>query len=246
MADPASTVEPVPLVLLPGLNNSASVWAPMAGHLPPGLVPLALDLPPLDDIDDLARALLTTLPERFVLAGVSFGGYVAVAMLAADPARLRGLALVNSSAAADSPAAAQARLTAAQEVRDGDYEQIAMARVEIAYHPDNVHDETLLAARRARLAEYGVQRYLAHLEACRTRPDRRDLLAATEVPVIMIAGDQDRVIPTERQREMAEAAGVPFRVISGAGHMLPVEQPQALAAELAAWCATLTATEEQR
>ena len=46
------------------------------------------------------------------------------------------------------------------------------------------------------------------------------------------AADEDAVIPTARQTEMARAVGARLAVVPDTGHMLPVEAPEALAALL--------------
>jgi pimeloyl-ACP methyl ester carboxylesterase len=234
---------PPHLVFVPGLNNSAVVWQPVIDALPSGLSATAVDCPPLDDIDDVAKALLAEAPDSFVAVGHSFGGYVVLAMLAQQPERLRGVVLVNATDNADSPETASARLAMADAARVGDYEELAMGRVDLVYHPDHLADastlEALLAARLVGVRGYGVERYIAHLRACSTRPDRGAVLAGSGVPVLVVAADHDPVVPTARQREMAERVGAEFRLVETAGHMLPAEQPAALAREIAAWVARL-------
>lgn len=230
------------LVLVPGLNNSAGVWDDVVSHLPSHLAARAVDCPPLDDIDAIAAALLEELPDRFVAVGHSFGGYVVVAMLALAPERLEAVALVCSGGYADTPAQAQARLTTAEAARTGDYIAMATARADLLYHPDNADDAVLAAKRRRGVEEYGVERYVAHLAACASRPDREQLLLDTDVPLLLVAADGDQVVPPGPRREAAARAGAAFALVPGAGHMLPAEQPAALAGELAAWLAATPAS----
>lgn len=235
----AAPADGVPrLVLVPGLNNSASVWADVVRHLPPDLSAHAVDCPPLDDVDAIAAALLADLPERFVAVGHSFGGYVVVAMLAQAPARLEAVVLVCSGGYADTPQQAAGRHAMAEAARIGDYVAMATANAHLLYHPDNVGDAVLARKRRRGVEEYGVQRYVAHLAACAVRPDREELLVETDVPLLLVAADHDQVVPPGPRREAAERAGAAFALVPGAGHMLPAEQPAALAAELAAWLST--------
>ena len=69
------------LVLLPGLNNTRAVFDGVLRALPARVQAMALDNPPLETVDAIAQALLPQLPGRFWLAGFSFGGYVALALL---------------------------------------------------------------------------------------------------------------------------------------------------------------------
>ena len=89
------------LVLLPGLNNTAAVFDRMLPHLSQGCTPLAIDHPALPTVEAIASAVLPRLPARFWLAGFSFGGYVALALLESVPERIEGLALICTAPAAD-------------------------------------------------------------------------------------------------------------------------------------------------
>ena len=86
----------LPLVLLHGLNNSPAVFARVRAELDPEWPIIAPTLPIAEDVDAVAAALLPILPDRFLLCGFSFGGYVATALLAAVPERIAGLALIGS------------------------------------------------------------------------------------------------------------------------------------------------------
>jgi 3-oxoadipate enol-lactonase len=67
--------------------------------------------------DDL-RALLDVLQvERAVVCGLSMGGYIALAFWRKYADRVRGLILVDTRAGADAPAARQARLDMAEQVK---------------------------------------------------------------------------------------------------------------------------------
>ena len=67
------------LALVPGLNNTAQVWDGAMASLAGAADCRALDCPALDTVEAVADALLAQLPQRFFLAGFSFGGYVALA-----------------------------------------------------------------------------------------------------------------------------------------------------------------------
>lgn len=223
------------VVFLPGVNNSASGWQPIIDALGSDLTAQAINCPPLESVDEIAEALLTELPERFVVVGHSFGGYVALAMLANAPERLQSVVLINSSDGSDSPAGAENRVAKAAEAAAGNYERLANAASVRAYHPRNNGNEQLASDRATGIAEYGVQRYVAHQRASAVRPDRAAVLASSSVPVLVIAADADQVIAPERQRAMALRAGTRFVTVENTGHMLPAEEPRAVADLIAAW-----------
>lgn len=90
-------------------------------------------------------------------------------------------------------------------------------------------------ARVAALEGYGPERYAAHSRACAIRPDRTALLRDSAVPRLVVAADTDLVIPTEKQKAMADQLGADFAQVAQAGHMLPAEQPEALAEAVSGW-----------
>jgi pimeloyl-ACP methyl ester carboxylesterase len=223
-----------PIILLHGINNSPSTWESVAAQLPEGSA-FTPFLPPLADVDLMARRLLDELPESFVLVGHSFGGYVSLAMLAAAPERIEALVLVNSLDTADTPAAAVSRREKVRLAMGGGYEELANATTAKTYHPDSLQRVDLMEQRNRAISEYGAARFCAHQEASARRPDRSELLKHASVPTLVVSAADDLVISAARQREMALRAGARFESISGAGHMLPAERPEALANILLRW-----------
>src|SRR5664280_1498125 len=55
-----------------------------------------------DSLGAMAEALLAATPTRFTLIGLSLGGYVALEVVRRQPRRLERLALLDTTAAADS------------------------------------------------------------------------------------------------------------------------------------------------
>lgn len=223
------------ILFIPGINNTAKTFEGTIANLPDGLNGVSYDCPALDTVEAVAKDLLARAPDKFIACGHSFGGYVALAMLDLAPERLAGIALVNSNDWADSEALAATRREKAQQALDGAYEELANAASARAYHPDNAGRADLLEERAAGLSGYGAERYAAHARACAVRPDRGAILAATRLPKIVIVADQDVVVPTAKQLAMAERTGAASAVIPTAGHMLPAEQPAALAQAIADW-----------
>ncbi|MGB0928023.1 MAG: alpha/beta fold hydrolase [Pikeienuella sp.] len=223
------------ILLIPGINNTARTFDGVVANLPAGMTGVAVDCPALNTVEAVAEALLAEAPEKFIACGHSFGGYVALAMLDLAPERLAGIALINSNDWADSETLAATREQKAAQALGGAYEELANAASARAYHPDNAGRADLLEERAAGLLGYGAERYAAHSRACAARPDRGALLAATDLPKIVIVADQDVVVPTAKQLAMAERTGAASATIATAGHMLPAEQPAAVAEALANW-----------
>src|SRR6201990_3269802 len=88
----------LPVVLVPGLNCSARLYAEQIPALWRfGPVQVA-DHTRADSMDAIAADILAHAPPRFALAGLSMGGYIALTMQRQAPSRVSKLALLDTSA----------------------------------------------------------------------------------------------------------------------------------------------------
>ncbi len=184
-----------------------------------------------DFADDLA-ALLDVREIRTPVAfcGLSMGGYIAWQFFRRHRARLRALILCDTRAAADSPVAAAARLANAERVLKDGAGFLAEGMLEklFAAETRQRRPELVEATRRAILAASppGVA---AALRGMAARPDASAWLPQMDLPALVVCGREDALSTVEEMRGIA--ARLPqarFVEIAGAGHMSPVEQPQAV------------------
>jgi pimeloyl-ACP methyl ester carboxylesterase len=224
-----------PLVLLPGLSTSAEVWGEVRARL--GSIDcIAPEHPASASVDEIASAHLARLPERFSLAGFSFGGYVALAMAAAAPERIARLALVSTGAGSDSPEGRSNREKLIGLAREGRYETIDARMAPLLVHPDHRDLPAINATRSRMFASYGVERYVMHQRAAGARPSRVELLPRLELPVLVAVGREDRITPPALSEHIARAVpGAELVMLDRCGHLAPLEATAALASALARW-----------
>ncbi len=223
------------LVLIPGLNNTRAVFDGVVRALPRDVQALPLDNPALETVEAIAEALLATLPERFWLAGFSFGGYVALAMLQLAPQRVKGIAMICTGPTADPAAARPKRLAGLDAVAQGRYLELIDQQAANAFHPDSLSNAALMQARSAMVRAYGPERYAAHVRATMARPDRSALLDGA-IPTLVVTASHDTVVPADVvTRYAAKIPGAQTHLVQGAGHLLPMERPAELADLLAGW-----------
>jgi 3-oxoadipate enol-lactonase len=234
----------LPLVLLHGFPLSSEIFAPIRPALETVARVITPDLPGFGGSDQLAGAYTMdalaqqvveladalSLP-RFVLGGHSMGGYVALRVAAAHAERLEALILVATRAMADAPEARERRNEAIAAIVGGRRETFVDAFVaKLVGESTRRRAPRLVEELRTLAATVPDEVLIAALEAMRDRPDSSPILGALHLPVLVLAGSEDELIPPEAVRHMAallpdaQLAFVPL-----AGHTPTVERPVAAA-----------------
>jgi len=173
-----------------------------------------------------------------VVGGVSMGGYAALALLRADPGRVRGLVLADTQVSADDEAGRSAREELARAVLAGGMEVLVerqLPRLLSSRAPAGVR-----AAVEAMIRASAPLGAAAALRGMALRVDGRDILARFGGPTLVLVGSDDVVTPREKARAMADLVpGSELVEIPEAGHLANVEAPgpfnAALGRYLARW-----------
>lgn len=199
---------------------------PGLGHAPPEKAPT------IDGVADRVATAIRAMPgRRAVVCGLSMGGYVALSLAVRHPDTVVALVLASTRAEADDDASRAARNAGIARIRGGDLEGYLDELVPRLLAADAPAE--LLARVREIAAGQSPEAVAAALGALRDRRDRSGDLAAISVPALILWGAADRITP--RPAAQALAAGIPaarLEVIGGAGHLLALEQPEAVAAAL--------------
>ncbi|HBS25128.1 alpha/beta hydrolase, partial [Thalassospira sp.] len=118
-ANPHTTI---PVVFLSGMLADYRMWQPVMARMDararrgvaPAITPIIPALDTKDDVVAMARDVLEQVPDRFVLVGMSMGGYVAFEILRMARERVSHLMLLNTRATADDPVIRRRRLLLAR------------------------------------------------------------------------------------------------------------------------------------
>lgn len=191
-------------------------------------------------MDRLAGEVLRLLDRLGIavaaIAGHSMGGYTALALVDQAPQRISGLALVNSKAGADTPEGRTGRFTLAEKVDQEGPEALVNAMAPRLFAPGfpTTDPRYLAAADMAR--QMPAKAVRAALMGMAERADMRPKLRQIRVPSLVLTGELDQIAPADQAREMADGiAGCTLTVVTGAGHMVMLEQPEAATQALQAW-----------
>ena len=224
-----------PLILLPGLLCDARLWRDQVAGLADLAEPVVADLTLDSSLGEMAARVLSLVPGRFALAGLSMGGYVALEVMRRAGGRVERLALFDTSARADTEEAARQRRGLMSLTRRGAFRGVTPRLLPRLLHP--AHLEGPLAAEVMGMAErVGRDAFLRQQEAILGRPDSRGDLARIAVPTLVAAGEADVLTPPDLAREIATGIpGAALHLLPGCGHLPSMEAPEAVTALLRDW-----------
>jgi pimeloyl-ACP methyl ester carboxylesterase len=228
-----------PLILLPGLACDAALfreqWPALAAQGPLAVADVHAREATLPA---MAARLLAEHPGPLALAGASMGGMLALEVWRQAPARVRGLALLGTTARADTPAQIRLRSEGVAAFEAGRLDEILRANLVFAFHPSNA--ARLAGDYGAMIRRAGVAQLVAQNRAVMAREDLRAALPGIRCPLLVMGGEADGLTPPDCAREIA--AAVPHArldILADCGHMLTWERPVAVTAALQAWWTAL-------
>jgi pimeloyl-ACP methyl ester carboxylesterase len=230
----------LPLLLIHVFPHDRTLWEPQLDGLKDVARVIAPDLrgfgsaetvPETMTMDDYAADLKALLDELgipgAVICGLSMGGYVALAFLARYPDATKGLILCNTRAGADNEKAREGRYATAQKALDEGMAAIAEGMVpkmlsgaDVFTHPD------LRSSVENMMARQSPEAVAAAAHGMALRPDRTAMLSSIKVPVLVITGSEDTLIPPS-EAMAAKIPGSDFAVIPKVAHLSNLEDAEA-------------------
>lgn len=225
-----------PVVFLPALLCNAGLFIHQIKTMESECDFYVPDLGLDENVSDAAARVLKRAPERFVLGGISMGGYVALEIMRQAPERVRGLILADTNAHADPEAAREKRLKAIETVREKGIEPLIKPTLLDIIAPEHRSNDVTrhILERMAELT--GVDKYVNEQKTIMSRPDSTASIGKIDCPVLVVGGEKDALSPPDAldamTRLIPRAAHV---VIRNAAHLPPLENPAAFTAALRAF-----------
>lgn len=176
---------------------------------------------------DLSSLLDALGVGKVVLCGLSMGGYIAFELLRTHRDRVSGLVLVATRAESDSIEARKGRDHASALARERGAEGIAESMLPRLLAPSSYQNDATVQQVRSMMENAPIPGIVGALSAMRERADSTPLLPhLAGLPTLILAGESDQLIPLSDVTRMHDA--IPhsiLRMVPGAGHLPPVEQP---------------------
>jgi pimeloyl-ACP methyl ester carboxylesterase len=231
------------ILLLHGFPLDGRMWDDLVPLLTPTRRVITLDLRGFGQSDespaftmrqlafDVAGFITLKNLAPVCVAGLSMGGYVAQELASEKPELLSHLILLDTKAEPDNPEAQNKRIAMAKLVREQGAKAVAdqmMPNMLATQHAPEVEQKL------RRIMESQRVETIAH--ACIAMRDREDYLStisSLSIPVDMIVGQHDAISSPELMRFMhAKVNYGRLFEIPNAGHITPMENPQATASAI--------------
>jgi pimeloyl-ACP methyl ester carboxylesterase len=220
------------VILLHGFLENKSIWNHTTRFLSKNFMVVAIDLPghgdtpclgyvhSMDLMADVVNELIKHLNKRKChIIGHSMGGYVALAFAEKYADKMYSLSMVCSNARADSKEKKKDRTKAIQLVKTRKALFVEAAIPSLFYTEIQTHTRAINRIKKM-AHETSIQGTIAALSGMRDRYEREIVLKFAPYPVLMIAGEQDAIIPIQWLKEQSKLPdNCTLEVLENTGHM---------------------------
>lgn len=185
----------------------------------------------VDDLEHLISALELVDP---ILCGFSMGGYIALRAHERFNTRLKALILANTTTLSDNDEAKLKRAAAIKGIDEEGAEPFLENFFSVAFSEDyREKGARKIEEWKTKILYFSPIGIKGGLLAMLGRTDTMQSLKTTEIPVLLISGEEDRIISPDQMRKMAEGIkNSTFVSLDHCGHMSMLENPQGFIAAL--------------
>ncbi|MCB2148180.1 MAG: alpha/beta hydrolase [Deltaproteobacteria bacterium] len=227
----------IPLVLIPGLLCDGVLWKDQAAALSRIAICTITDKHMHHDtIGGIAEAIVAEAPSRFALAGLSMGGYIALEICRRFGERVDRLALIDTSARADTHMQKDRRESLITRCREGKFENVAETLYPFLVHASRLADSTLRREVIDMAGRIGPENFIRQQRAIMDRIDQVPNLSTIDCPTVVVCGEHDQITPLECSEEMAaNISEAELVTVSNCGHMSTMEKPERVSRIMHQW-----------
>jgi pimeloyl-ACP methyl ester carboxylesterase len=229
-----------PVFLLCGLLCDETIWADIPSRLASVANARVMSFAGFTSIAGMADQVLAAAPPRFAVAGHSMGGRVALEVWRQAPGRVTALALLNTGVHPPRESEFESRGLLVRLARRHGMAALADEWLPpmMGASPDRIAQ--VMPALMAMVQRSTVESFAGQINALLQRPDARPVLTSITVPTLLLSGTNDTWSSLSQHADMQRSVSRSTLVeIAGAGHMSPIERPDAVARALKGWLASV-------
>ena len=221
------------LVLVPGLLCTDILFTPQISALQDEVEISIAETTGMDSITSMAERLLDEQSGRFILAGLSMGGYVALEVIRLAPKRIKGMGLLSTAADQDTDKKKRLRKELIRLSSIGRFKGVTPRLLPQFLSPAALEDERLTSRVMDMAAEVGQENFALQQKAIMGRRDQRGHLPDFSRPALVLCGELDVLTPPEKSTEMASLLPhAELVLLPEIGHLSTLEAPEACSAAL--------------
>lgn len=183
------------------------------------------------DSEAVGARTLREAPEDFALARLSMGGYVAQEIMHQAPEWVTRMALLDTSALADTPMQRQQPSGFIEQTQEGNFKGVTSRLLPMLIHKDRLGDMEMSSKIMTMAKNIGKEAFIHQQLLIVCRKDSFDVLVCVSCPTVVICGRQDNLTPLGQHQAMTDAIfGAVLIAIEESGHLSPIEEPHVSAA----------------
>jgi pimeloyl-ACP methyl ester carboxylesterase len=211
------------LVLLPAMLCDGDLYRPQIEALSDLVQPFPRVVAELS-MADAARLLLRDAPSRFLLAGMSYGGCLAIEVAITAPQRVAGLWLMGCNPGPHGDR--EGALRSVDRVRAGAFDAVVDETATTIVYGDGPNAASAVSAFGSMARRAGPEIFLRQSVSLIERLDRRPALSRISCPTLLLWGKEDRFAGLQHAKYMEEhIPGSRLVVLESCGHLPTLEQP---------------------
>lgn len=223
------------LVLIPGSLTNKDLWCLQEDIFSIFDSVLNVDINRSASISEIASESSKEINEHSTVIAFSMGGYIALELFKYIPEKINSLIIINGSAKELPADAKKQRFKLSKMVQRGRLEEMIDLIYKQSFYNLNQKNKYLPLLKDMAL-KVGQESYLNQLSSMINKGDQTPILSLIQCPVLLVAGENDRIMPVERSEYLNQhISHSTLKLLPNCGHLVMLDQPEHFNQHLRNW-----------
>lgn len=180
----------------------------------------------MSSISDMAQNIVRNQSSKFVICGLSMGGYVAQMVAHLAPEKVIAMGLLSTSGRADTEEKKKQRRALIELSKLGKFKGVTPRLLPSLLSTKALKNDSLVQNVIEMATDVGQANFMLQQEAIMGRPDFRPFAQYAKIPVEILVGDEDQLTPTYLSEELASLfSHSNLTILPHIGHLTSMEAP---------------------